>query len=378
VVYRGLVPLVLGEVIMPNENTAVDFDPTRAEAFAGRFLSALNDAGLCLMASVGHRTGLFDCMRGLAPSTPAEIAAKAGLNERYVREWLGALVTAGVVEIDPTTNRYRLPPEHAAFLTRAAAADNIAVFAQYIPLLGSVEDDIVECFRMGGGVPYEKFPRFHAVMAEDSGQSVLSALESHVVPLVPGLAGRLAAGIRVLDVGCGSGRIMIRLAEIYPNSRFVGVDLSAEAIQRARQEASGKRLRNAEFVAADLSDFHRTSESEAFDLITTFDAVHDQAKPRNVLRGIYRALKSDGVYIMQDIRASSSVHNNVGHPIGTLLYTVSCMHCMTVSLAQGGEGLGAMWGEEKTREYLEQAGFGSIETHRLDHDIQNNWYVVRK
>jgi len=363
---------------MPKETTTLDFDPARAEAFSGRFLSSLNDAALCLMVSVGHRTGLFDSMRGLTPSTSAEIAAKAGLDERYVREWLGAVVVAGVVEADPDTNRYWLPPEHAAFLSRAAAADNMAVFAQYISVLGSVEDDIVECFRKGGGVPYERFPRFHAVMAEDSGQSVLSSLESHIVPLIPGLDRGLAAGMRVLDVGCGSGRIMSRLAEIYPNSRFVGVDLSLEAIELARTEASRKGLQNIEFVAADLSDFHLKADSESFDLITTFDAVHDQARPRNVLKGIYRALKSDGVYLMQDIRASSYLHKNFGHPLGTLLYTISCMHCMTVSLAQGGEGLGAMWGEEKTREYLTEAGFRSIETHRLDHDIQNNWYVVKK
>jgi hypothetical protein len=110
----------------------------------------------------------------------------------------------------------------------------------------------------------------------------------------------------------------------------------------------------------------------------TDSAVHDQAKPRNVLKGIYRALESDGVYLMQDIRGSSHVHNNIGHPIGTFLYAISCMHCMAVSLSQGGEGLGAMWGEEKTHEYLKQVGFRSIETHRLDHDVQNNWYVVKK
>jgi hypothetical protein len=113
-------------------------------------------------------------------------------------------------------------------------------------------------------------------------------------------------------------------------------------------------------------------------LVTTFDAIHDQAKPLSVLKGIYRTLRRDGVYLMQDIKGSSQVHKNIDHPLGTLLYTVSCMHCMTVSLAQGGEGLGAMWGEEKTREYLKQAGFHSIEKHELAHDIQNNWYVVRK
>jgi len=260
----------------------------------------------------------------------------------------------------------------------AAAADNLAVFAQYIGLLGSVEDDIVECFRKGGGVPYERFPRFHEVMAEDSGQSVMSSIESHILPLVPGLAERLRAGIRMLDVGCGQGRIINRLAELFPASRFTGMDLSMEAIAAGRTESVARRLGNVEFVAVDLSDFDQRAETAAYDLITTFDAVHDQARPLSVLKGIHRALRPDGVYLMQDIHGSSHVHKNLDHPIGTFLYTVSCMHCMTVSLAQGGEGLGAMWGEEKTRQYLAEAGFRSVELHRLAHDIQNNWYVVTK
>jgi ubiquinone/menaquinone biosynthesis C-methylase UbiE len=352
-------------------------DSTKAEAFATRFMNALNDGALCLMASIGHRTGLFDAMRELPPSTSDEIAARAGLNERYVREWLGAMVTSRVVEVDPTTRRFRLPAEHAAFLTRAAAADNMALFAQYVGMLGIVEDDIVECFRRGGGVPYSKYPRFHDVMAEDSGQSVMSSLESHVLPLVPGLTERLARGIRVLDAGCGRGRIMTRLAELCPNSRFAGMDFSGDAIASAKAEASRKGLKNIEFAVADLSNFDQTAEPRAYDLVTTFDAVHDQAKPLAVLRGIRRTLDADGVYLMQDIKGSSDVHKNIGHPIGTFLYTVSCMHCMTVSLAQNGEGLGAMWGEEKTREYLQRAGFRSVEKHELAHDIQNNWYVVR-
>jgi ubiquinone/menaquinone biosynthesis C-methylase UbiE len=271
-----------------------------------------------------------------------------------------------------------LPAEHGAFLTRAAGADNMAVFAQYIAVMGCVEDDIVECFSKGGGVPYEKFPRFHEVMAEDSGQSVLSSLESHILPLVPGLTERLARGSRVLDVGCGRGRIMNRLAELYPQSRFVGMDLSRDAILVARAEASKKGLSNIEFAAVDLSNFNETADHDSFDLITTFDAIHDQARPLNVLKGIHRALKADGVYLMQDISGTSHMHKDIEHPIGTFLYSISCMHCMTVSLAQGGEGLGAMWGEEKTREYLQKAGFRSIRTHRLAHDIQNNWYVVMK
>jgi ubiquinone/menaquinone biosynthesis C-methylase UbiE len=360
---------------MPEIST---YDSAKAGAFADRLLTVLNHGGLCLMISVGHRTGLFDAMKEMEPSTSAEIAAKAGLNERYVREWLGAMVTGRIVEVDPESNRFSLPAEHAAFLTRAAGADNIGLLTQYISLLGGVEDEIVECFKNGGGVPYAKFPRFHDVMAEDSGQSVLSLLESHIVPLVPGWSEKLAAGIQMLDVGCGRGRIMNRLAELYPKSRFTGRDLSSDAILSAWQEASAKRLRNVEFIVADLSHFDETAEIDAYDFVTTFDAVHDQAKPLNVLKGIHRTLRPDGVYLMQDIKGSSQVHKNLDHPLGPLLYTVSCMHCMTVSLAQGGEGLGAMWGEEKTREYLAKAGFRSVEKHELAHDIQNNWYVVRK
>jgi 2-polyprenyl-3-methyl-5-hydroxy-6-metoxy-1,4-benzoquinol methylase len=354
------------------------FDGAKAEAFAGRLLSTLNQGALCLMISIGHRTRLFDVLRELPPSTPEEIASRAALAERYVREWLGAMVTGGIVDVDPDTGKYRLPEEHASFLTRAAKADNVAVFAQYIGLLGSVEDEIVDCFHKGGGVPYSHFPRFHAVMAEDSGQSVLSSLESHVLPLVPGLTERLERGIRVLDAGCGEGRILLRLAELYPRSRFVGMDLSEEAVELAGAQAKEKGLSNVEFEARDLTDFDETAPRESFDWITTFDAVHDQARPLRVLKGIHRALKPDGIYLMQDIKGSSLVHENVSHPIGTFLYTVSCMHCMTVSLAQGGEGVGAMWGEQKTREYLAKAGFRAVEKNELAHDIQNNWYVVRK
>src|SRR5262245_50110703 len=142
------------------------FDKQRAKAFAARMQASLNHGAFCLMASVGHRTGLFDAMRDAAPMTSIELASAAGLDERYVREWLSAIVTAGVVEVDRETLRFRLPSEHAAFLTRAAGTSNLAVYTQYLPLLGSVEDDIVDRFRNGGGVPYEKYPRFQAILAE--------------------------------------------------------------------------------------------------------------------------------------------------------------------------------------------------------------------
>lgn len=358
--------------------TDADISVPKAEAFADRLVTTLNDGALCLMMSIGHRTGLFDELAAAGPVTIEELARRTGLQERYVREWLGAMVTSRVIDADPERGTFTLPPEHAAFLTRAAGADNLAVFSQYISVLGSVEDPIVACFQEGGGVGYEQFGRFHEVMAEDSGLSVLSSLESHVLPLMPDIEGRLREGIRVLDVGCGRGRILARLAELYPRSRFTGLDLSEEAVGFARSNAEARGLSNVSYEIRDVTDFDETAEPEAYDWVTTFDAIHDQARPLSVLRGIHRTLSDDGVYLMQDIKGSSHMHENVSHPIGTLLYTISCMHCMTVSLAQGGEGLGAMWGEQKTREYLARAGFRSVEKYELAHDIQNNWYVVRK
>ena len=351
-------------------------DPGRAEAFADRFLNALNESALCLMVSVGHRTGLLDAMAGGPPATSRELAERAGLDERYVREWLGAVTTAGVVETDGE-GRFWLPSEHAAFLTRDATPENMAVFAQYVAVLGGVEDEIVDCFRSGGGVDYGQYDRFHQVMAEDSAQTVLSSLEEHILPLVPDLPERLESGIRVLDAGCGRGRALRWMAQRYPRSEFVGVDLSEEAIGVARRRADEEGLPNVDFRVRDLSDFGDTAEPDAFDLVTTFDAVHDQARPLSLLRGIARTLRDGGAYLMQDIRAESQVAGNLDHPIGPFLYTISCMHCMSVSLAQGGDGLGAMWGREKALQYLEEAGFGRVEIHHLDHDFQNSYYVAR-
>lgn len=358
----------------PQEQT---FDQAKAGQFAEELLGHLNSGATSIMVSIGHRTGLFDTMAGLPPSNSVEIAEAAGLDERYVREWLGAMTVGRIVDHDPETETYRLPPEHAASLTRKAAADNMAVFAQYIPTLGAVEEDIVACFRNGGGVPYARFHRFHELMAEDSGQSVLPALKDHILPLVPGLTERLESGIAVLDAGCGRGKAVNLMAGWFPNSRFTGLDLSEEATTFANEEAKVQGNANARFAARDLSDFDETAEPEAYDFVTTFDAVHDQAEPLRLLKGIRRSLKPGGVYLAQDIGGSSHHHGNMDHPMGPLLYTVSCMHCMTVSLAQGGEGLGAMWGKEKALEYFKAAGFSDVQVHTLDHDLQNYYYVCR-
>jgi SAM-dependent methyltransferase len=353
----------------------VQINQQQADAFTERLVEILNSGALSLMIAIGHRVGLYDAMSQMPPSPAKAIAERAGLNERYVREWLGAMVTGRIVEYDETTKTYKLPPEHAASLTKAAGAGNIAVLGQYISQLGAVEDEIVACFQNGGGVPYSSYKRFHAVMAEDSGQSVLPALIDAILPLAPGIIQRLEQGADVLDVGCGSGRALILMARTFPKSRFVGYDFSEEGIGRARAEAEAAGLTNVRF---EVKDAALIDVSEAFDLITTFDAIHDQGRPDLVLENIARALKPDGIYLMQDIDASAEVGQNRAHPIGPLLYTISCLHCMTVSLAQGGMGLGAMWGRETADRMLHEAGLEVTAFHRLPHDIQNAYWISQR
>jgi SAM-dependent methyltransferase len=342
-------------------------------AFAQRMTDALNGAALMLMASVGHRTGLFDAMASMPPATPADLAAEACLSERYVREWLGAMAAAGVVLHDPAAGTYTLPPAHAAWLTRAAGARNLAVAAQWVSVLGGVEDLVVEAFGHGRGVPYSAYRRFHQVMAEDSAQRVVSVLLSGILPLEPSLPARLEEGIDVLDVGCGAGGAVIAMAGAYRRSRFSGFDIAADALASARAEAARRGLRNARFLQHDAAD---PVGPASYDLVMAIDAVHDQVKPDRVLSNVAAALRPGGTFFMVDVRASSHPHQNIALPLGTFLYTMSCMHCVSVSLAGGGPGLGAAWGEELALRMLEEAGFSSVRVEHLEGDLLNNYYVA--
>lgn len=359
-----------------NSAETAQFDTARHEAFGERVVGMLNDAALAFMFSIGHRTGLLDTLRRLnRPATTHEIADEAGLDERYVREWLGAMVTGRVIDYDPGTRSYRLPPEHAAWLTREATPNNLAAIMQFMSMFGKIEDHVLDCFHNGGGVPYERFERFHEIMAEESFQTIVSALDDHILPLVDGLVESLERGVDAVDVGCGRGLALMHLAKRFPNSRFVGYDFSPAAIDWANAEAQRRGLTNARFEVRDAA---RLDDERRFDVIFAFDAIHDQIDPHGMLAGIHRALKDDGLLLAQDIRTSSYVEKNVDHPVAPFLYTISTMHCMTVSLAHAGCGLGTCWGEELALRMFEEAGFTSVAVHTLDHDIMNNYYVCRK
>jgi SAM-dependent methyltransferase len=350
-------------------------DQSRKEAFAGRMLGVLNDGFLALMVSVGHRTKLFDTMTELEPATSKEIALKAGLQERYVRECLGALVVGRVIDYDPKSKTYFLPREHAASLTRAAGKDNLASFIRLLPLVAQAEDRIVECFRNGGGVPYSEYAGFSEAMHEASGPMFDELLVDVILPMVPELNEALKKGIDVLEVGCGTGHSLNLLAKSFPGSRFVGYDLLEESIASGRATAKELGLGNASFEIQDVTSM---THADQFDLVTAFDTVHDQAKPDVLLSGIARALKPGGTFLMSDVGASTHLENNLDHPLGVFGYSASCMHCMPVSLAYDGAGLGTMWGREKAKEMLEAAGFELLDVKQAEGDPLNAYYIARR
>lgn len=354
---------------------ATQIDEAKQEAFAGHVLEVLNGASVTFLAGVAYQTGLFETLASLPAATSETIAEKAGLNERYVREILGGLVLGGFVEYDPGARTYLLPPEHAAFLTEEAGPDNLGHFTLYFARLAEVEPQVVQSVREGGGVPYENYPWFQPLQAAETGPVFDAAMEEVILPFAPGLVDRLKEGIRVLDVGTGGGHAANVIARAFPASTVVGIDISEDGLDIARKEAADLGLANVTFEIRDGTDI---PEPGTWDLITTFDVIHDLARPREILRSIAGALADGGTYLMGDIAASSKLEENTDHPLGPTLHLFSVFYCMTTSLAQGGEGLGTVWGEQKAQELLAEAGFTKVEANHIEGDPIHVFYVATK
>jgi SAM-dependent methyltransferase len=347
------------------------FDRAKAKAFTQLMVRHLEGAAVSIMAEVGRRVGLFEAMATIGAVTSAEIAEKTGLSERYIREWLAAMVCGGIVEYAAGERTYRLPREHAAGLT-GSSTRNLTTMAEMFPLMNRVIPDVAEAFRTGEGVPYRAYqPDFTGLMDRRSRPRFDELLFNTYLAKPEGLIPRLEAGIRVADVGCGTGYCVALMARRFPKSTFVGYDLSEEGIAEARATARG--LDNASFVIQDIA---RLEAPAPFDLITAFDAIHDQADPSGVMRRIRAALGSDGTFLMLDVWASSELADNVGVPMAPYLYTISTMHCMSVSLAGGGPGLGTAWGHQVATRMLHEAGFKDVQLFERV-DPANSLYVAR-
>ncbi len=346
--------------------------PADLEVVAERVVGIFNDGGICLLAGIGHELGLFETLSGLPPATSIQVADAAGLDERYVREWLAGVVTAGFVEYSPTARTYSLRPDHTPFLT-GAGPDNLARSMRYLALMGEVAPKVVERFRTGGGLSYDDYPTFHELQAAESAAVNDASLLDTIIPLT-GLTHRLETGIRVADVGCGRGHAVYLMARAFPASSFVGYDFSDEALTDARAEAVAWGLTNARFESRDVAALDVEAQ---LDLVTAFDAIHDQAHPATVLANIRRALRPGGTFLMVDVNAQSNLEDNLDLPWASFLYAISMVHCMSVSLGQGGDGLGTVWGVQTAERMVREAGFADVVVHDLQEDPLNVYFVAR-
>ena len=352
---------------------APEIDPAQVEEAMGQLIGIFTGGMLSYMIEIGAKTNLFGALAA-GPATSTELADRAGLTERYVREWLAAVVTGGIVEYDPTTSTYTLPAARAAVLTDGPM--NLTPFAALTTHLGKHVHQVERAFREGGGVPYADYrPEFTDVMDSISRVTFDAALVDAIVPLVPGLVDSLRAGARVADVACGTGHALVVLAKAFPASTFVGYDFDDGAIARARAEAAGAELTNLTFHVCDAAAL---TVDEPFDAVFVFDAIHDQVDPAAVLRHIHDALKPGGVFCMNEPHGADALEDNIANPMAPLLYATSTLHCMTVSLAHGGAGIGTVFGEGLARQMLTDAGFVDIDVQPAPADPVNAVYISRR
>ena len=358
----------------------------KREVFSEKMIKILNYGAINLAMAIGYQSGLFDVMDAFdSPQTVDRIAEKAELDPRYLREWLGVLVTAEIVELSRGKggqNQYFLPKDCGDFITRRSGNSNLGVYTQEIPLLTTCAmEAVTKGFSTGEGVTYDHYPKFQAFMSQLANVKHRQILVDKFLPSVDNgrLVERLKSGIQVCDLGCAEGVALMLMARAFPQSRFIGIDISREAIDEARRQARKKQIENLQFLKLDAATLSSNAAfKESFDYVTAFDAVHDQTRPLEVLRGIYHILAPGGLFSMIDIAAQSNLADNMTHPLGPFLYTVSLMHCMPVGLVDGGTGLGMMWGREKAVEMLKLAGFQQVQVLEMPDDEFNFHYFCRK
>jgi SAM-dependent methyltransferase len=349
------------------------FDQARADAFVGKVLGDTVGLATTAMASIGDRLGLFKDLATHGPSTSAELAGRTSTHERYVREWLAAMANAGYLEYDPPTRQYTLPPEHAPVLSHEAGPVFFGgVHQEFVGLLAPFEQ-LLGHIRSGGGLGLSDYPD---TMYEGIDRFTTGWFENLLIPvwlpLVPQVLRKLQDGARVADVGCGRGRALIKLAQAFPESRFVGYDIHGPNVDRAIENV------RAAGVADRITIRHADAAeglSGRYDLVTTFDVVHDAVNPRGMLGAIHESLQQDGTYLCLEINCSDKPEQNQG-PIGALLQSCSVLLCLTLSLAGDGEGLGTLGlHEPKLRELATEAGFSNVRRVPMDNPF-NSLYEV--
>lgn len=352
-------------------------DHARMEAFVGKVLGDTSATLVTILATIGDRLGLFKDLSANGPATSTELASRMGVNERYAREWLGGMASAGYVQYDPATRRFTLPPEHIPALAQESGPFYFGgVYQMMTGMTGMTArlDRLAEAFRKGGGVPQSAYDdNMWDGMERFSSGWFENLLTQQWIPAMPDVQAKLERGARVADVGCGRGRALIKLAQTFPKSRYVGYDVFGPTIERAAAKAHAAGVEDrVSFQQYDAS----MGLPEQFDVITTFDVVHDSVDPLGLLRAIRQALRSDGIYVCLDINCSDKLEQNIG-TLGAMFHGFSVLYCMTTSLANGGVGLGTVgFHEPKVRELCAEVGFSRVQHVPLENPF-NNLYEIR-
>ncbi|PIE70180.1 MAG: methyltransferase type 12 [Deltaproteobacteria bacterium] len=344
--------------------------------FSEKLVRILNDGALNLALSMGYALEIFDVMdEKHAAFTLEELAGATGLHSRYLKEWLGIMVTGGIIEMtsgQAGDDSFFLPPAHGDLLCRRAGSSNMGVYTQEIPLLTACAmNAVIRGFKTGQGVPFSTYPDFQAFMSELADAKHRKVLIQAFIPSVDQgrLEKRLTKGIRVCDLGCGQGVATCLMAQAYPASEFVGMDTHEQALEQARSLAETYELSNIVFINQDAAEIRDTPAfCKHFDYVCAFDAIHDQSHPLDALKGVKYMLRQGGLFSMIDIKAATAIQDNTDHPMGPFLYTVSLMHCMPIGLNDNGSGLGMMWGKQQALDLLRQAGFSTVTAQEMPDD----------
>jgi SAM-dependent methyltransferase len=335
-----------------------DIDPDNVQAFVGKVF--LDTAGYVntVLASIGDRLGLFKALASSGPVSSDELARRAGVSERYTREWLSAMAAGGYVAYTQADERFSLPPAHAPALAEEAGPTFFGGVHQLFVGMSSPLPQIIDGFRTGKGVPRDAYSEDIWIGAtRQSDGWYRNQLEQEWLPALPDVRAKLEAGARVADIGCGRGRLLLTLAKSYSASHFVGYDSwkpqTDAATRAAREEGLDDRVR---FESRDASK----GLSEEFDIVFAVDSLHDAADPAGIVRVVRDALRPGGRFVVLEMKTSARLEENIG-PLGVLFYGASVLHCMSLSLGQGGVGLGtAGVTEGKLEELAFAAGFTNI------------------
>jgi 2-polyprenyl-3-methyl-5-hydroxy-6-metoxy-1,4-benzoquinol methylase len=354
-----------------------ELDMDKAQHFAFKMVGDIISQNMGTLTVIGDRLGLFQTLADTGSATSAELASRANINERYAREWLAAMACHGYITFDNRTKRFTLPPEHAPALIDQMSPLYFMGLIVGLPTTYSNVDLLTEAFKHGGGVPQERFGADWRCGLERFTRTFFhNNLVQAWIPAMPDVDAALRVGGTVADVGSGNGQALLYLAKGYPNASFVGYDIYPPSVETAREYAAAAGL--SDRVRYEVCDVTK-GIPESFDLITTFDVVHDMPFPRPALKEIRQALKPGGTYFVQEINFSGDLQENIDHPlgVGAFGYSASVNYCMTQALAVGGEGTGTCMGVEKIRDMAAEAGF----THFRQIEIPNNpfglFYEIR-